>query len=172
MDDLKNLGYAPHVPTRWDKEKNYEKRILNGKQILIAGSGAGPVAKSLLWDEQMNQLFSLPVVFSNFVKRIECHSNETASFVSSLLTSMYESREIFSFVNGTSVPNLQDKELLASKKIVLPSEEVQRKFDGIKRNSIMLKYCGENLNLVALRDVLLPRLTSGELQIPKELLVS
>ena len=172
MDDLKSLGYAPRVPIRWDKVHNYSKRLLSGNQILIAGSGAGPVAKSLLWDEQMNLLFSQPVVFSNFVKRFECNSNDMASFVSSILTVMYESREIFTFVNGTSVPNLQDRELLTSKKVALPSNDLLRTFDSIKRTSIKRKYSGENSNLVAIRDSLLPRLISGELQIPDEMLAS
>jgi type I restriction enzyme S subunit len=172
MDDLKALGYAPRVPIRWDKLHNFSKRLLSGTQILIAGSGAGPVAKSLLWDESMNILFSKPVVFSNFVKRFECNSNEMASFVSSILTTMYESREIFTFVNGTSVPNLQDRELLIGKKVAVPSIDLLRAYDSIKRTSIKRKYSGENSNLVAIRDSLLPRLISGELQIPTEILSS
>jgi hypothetical protein len=83
---------------------------------------------------------------------------------------MYESREIFTFVNGTSVPNLQDSELLSVKKIALPSNEVLREFDKLKRNSIKLKYNGENYSLVQIKDSLLPRLISGELQIPEEML--
>ena len=172
MDDLKSLGYAPRVPIRWEKAQNYEKRLLRGTQILIAGSGAGPVAKSLLWDEQMNFLFPKPVVFSNFVKRFECNTNEMATFVSSILTTMYDSREIFTFVNGTSVPNLQDRELLTSKRVALPPKDLLRVFDDIKRTSIKLKYGGENSKLVAIRDSLLPRLISGELQIPEEMLAS
>jgi type I restriction enzyme S subunit len=172
MDDLKASGYAPRVPVRWDKTNNFSKRLLSGTQILIAGSGAGPVAKSLLWDEAMNNLFSQPVVFSNFVKRFECNSNEMASFVSSILSTMYESREIFTFVNGTSVPNLQDKELLTGKKVAVPSIDLLGAFDNIKRTSIKRKFSGENSNLVAIRDSLLPRLISGELQIPEEMLAS
>jgi type I restriction enzyme, S subunit len=172
MDDLKASGFAPRVPVRWDKTHNFSKRLLSGTQILIAGSGAGPVAKSLLWDEAMNNLFPQPVVFSNFVKRFECNSNEMASFVSSILSTMYESREIFKFVNGTSVPNLQDRELLTGKKVAVPSIDLLRAFDNIKRTSIKRKYSGENSNLVAIRDSLLPRLISGELQIPEEMLAS
>ena len=85
---------------------------------------------------------------------------------------MYESREIFTFVNGTSVPNLQDRELLTSKKVALPSNDLLRTFDSIKRTSIKRKYSGENSNLVSIRDSLLPRLISGELQIPDEMLAS
>ena len=95
-----------------------------------------------------------------------------ASFVSSILTNMYESREIFTFVNGTSVPNLQDRELLIGKKVAVPSIDLLRAYDSIKRTSIKRKYSGENSNLVAIRDSLLPRLISGELQIPTEILSS
>jgi len=172
MDDLKISGYASRIPMRWDKKHNYEKRLLSSSQVLVAGSGAGPVAKSLLWDESMNELFQHPVIFSNFVKRFECKTSENASFISSILNVMYESREIFTFVNGTSVPNLQDSELLSAKKIALPSNDVLREFDKLKRNSITLKYNGENHSLFQIRDSLLPRLISGELQIPEEMLAS
>ena len=172
MDDLKASGYAPRVPVRWDKSHNFSRRLLTGTQILIAGSGAGPVAKSILWDESMNNLFALPVVFSNFVKRFECNSHEMASFVSSILSNMYESREIFTFVNGTSVPNLQDRELLIGKKIVVPSIDLLHAFDSIKRNSIKYKYTGENSNLIAIRDSILPRLIAGDLHISEELFAS
>jgi type I restriction enzyme S subunit len=170
MDDLKSSGYASRIPMRWEKKHNYEKRLLSSSQVLVAGSGAGPVAKSLLWDQSMNELFQHPVIFSNFVKRFECTTSENASFISSILNVMYESREIFTFVNGTSVPNLQDSELLSVKKIALPSNEVLREFDKLKRNSIKLKYNGENYSLVQIKDSLLPRLISGELQIPEEML--
>jgi type I restriction enzyme S subunit len=145
---------------------------LNGLSILIAGSGAGPVGKSLLWDESMSGLFDGPVIYSNFVKRFECESRAIASFVSSVLSQMYSSGEMFIYVNGTSVPNLQDAELLNAKKIVLPSEGVLQKFDSLIRLNANLKFNGNNRTLAEIRDALLPRLISGELQIPEEMLVS
>jgi type I restriction enzyme S subunit len=172
MDDLKHIGFAPRTPLRWDKAHNHERRSLNGLSILIAGSGAGPVGKSLLWDESMSGLFDGPVIYSNFVKRFECESRAIASFVSSVLSQMYSSGEMFIYVNGTSVPNLQDAELLNAKKIVLPSEGVLQKFDSLIRLNANLKFNGNNRTLAEIRDALLPRLISGELQIPEEMLVS
>lgn len=172
MDDLKHIGFAPRTPLRWDKAHNHERRSLNGLSILIAGSGAGPVGKSLLWDESMSGLFDGPVIYSNFVKRFECESRAIASFVSSVLSQMYSSGEMFIYVNGTSVPNLQDAELLNAKKIVLPSEGVLQKFDSLIRLNANLKFNGNNRTLAETRDALLPRLISGELQIPEEMLVS
>jgi type I restriction enzyme S subunit len=170
MDDLKESGYASRAPLRWDKKSNYEKRLLTASQVLVAASGAGPVGKSLLWDESLNEIFEKPVIFSNFVKRLECNSNETASFVSATLQMMYRSREIFTFVNGTSVPNLQDTELLNSKRIALPPKSLLLAFDEYNRNVLKHKYSGENRTLKEIRDSLLPRLISGELQIPEEML--
>jgi type I restriction enzyme S subunit len=171
MDDLKANGFAPRTPLRWDKAHNHERRALNGKNILIAGSGAGPVGKSLLWDESMNLLFDGPVIYSNFVKRFECSSRTITSYVSSILSQMYSSGELFIYVNGTSVPNLQDGELLNGKTVVLPSEEILEKFDSLIRLNTTRRFSGVNQNLVEIRDSLLPRLISGELQIPEEMLV-
>jgi type I restriction enzyme S subunit len=172
MDDLKQNGFAARIPLRWEKRANYEKRLLGNQHILIAGSGAGPVGKSLLWDEAMNSLFDKPLVFSNFVKRFECKTQAEASYASSILARMYNSGEMFIYVNGTSVPNLQDGELLNGKTILIPPSELLKKFDDFVRTALRLKYCGENVSLVEIRDSLLPRLISGELQIPEEMLVS
>ena len=169
MDDLKSRGYADRTPVRWDKPEKVEKRRLENHHVLVAASGAGPVGKSLLWDEVMNDLFPGPVVFSNFVKRFESPDQYHATFVSQIMSHIYATGEIFEFVNGTSVPNLQDKELLRAKHVALPPVELLRTFDSIVRSGLLRRFSGENRTLTIIRDSLLPRLISGELRVPEDL---
>jgi restriction endonuclease S subunit len=154
MDELKDSGYAKRIPVRWDKESSYKKRLLTNRNIVVGGSGAGPVGKSMLWDETIANLFDKPVAFSNFVKRFEAESDEVATFVAYLLDEMYESREIFNYINGTSVPNLQDRELLQGKLIALPPKPLLVLFNSLARNLVRLKYSGTNMNIESISEIL------------------
>ena len=172
MDDLSLQGFAPRCPTRWAKQVGIDKRLPSNCDVLIGGSGAGPVAKSILWDDSLTRTFDRQVVYSNFVKRFSCPTEEHASFLQAHLGEMYESGEIFNFVNGTSVPNLQDQDLLMGKSVAVPSAGVLERYNSLVRNALARKYLGEIKTLAQIRDALLPRLISGELEIPDEMLAS
>jgi type I restriction enzyme S subunit len=172
IEDLKIQGLAPRAPMRWALRSNIEKRSLTSNQILIGGSGAGPVGKSILWDEKLNYLFDKPVIFSNFVKRFEGVNQEAATFAAFILESMKKSGEITEFVNGTSVPNLQDADLLNSKIIVYPDMALLKEFDRFVRLLIQKRFSGENIDLLALRGQLLINLIDGELSNINEYIAS
>ena len=172
IEDLKQLGLTLRAPIRWAQRRNIEKRNLNNRHILIGGSGAGPVGKSLLWDDEMAKLFDKPVIFSNFVKRFECETEELATYSAYLLNAMQKSGEIMEYVNGTSVPNLQDKDLLKNKMVVLPSQEILIEFNNIVRKTYKIRFSGENQKLSNLLEKILNGLIYGEIPIPQELKVS
>lgn len=172
IEDLKQLGLTLRAPIRWAQRRNIEKRNLNNRHILIGGSGAGPVGKSLLWDDEMAKLFDKPVIFSNFVKRFECETEELATYSAYLLNAMQKSGEIMEYVNGTSVPNLQDKDLLKNKIVVLPSQETLIEFNNIVRQAYKIRFSGENQKLSNLLEKILYGLIYGEIPIPQELKVS
>ncbi len=172
LDDLKGAGLAERTPVRWDKAENIGKRQSANNHVLIGGSGAGPVGKSLLWDSSIDALFDSPVIYSNFVKRFETSTQAEATFLYFLLQEMLVSGEIFEYVGGTSVPNLLDKTLLQSKIFVIPPEPLLRVFDALYRAALQIRYSGQSRYLAQLRDALLPRLISGELQLPEEMLVA
>jgi type I restriction enzyme S subunit len=170
MDDLKSNAIASRIPLRWNKKANVDKRQLSNCDVLIGGSGAGPVGKSMLWDSTIGDMFQEEVIFSNFVKRFKTENESLATFLWQKLDLMHQSGEIFTFVNGTSVPNLQDTDLLSATRVAMPPIEILTKQNDYVRNFIRMKFTGENATLERLRDSLLPRLISGELEIPAELL--
>lgn len=170
MDDLKSNTIASRIPLRWNKKANVDKRQLSNCDVLIGGSGAGPVGKSMLWDSTIGDMFQEEVIFSNFVKRFKTENESLATFLWQKLDLMHKSGEIFTFVNGTSVPNLQDTDLLSATRVAMPPIEILAKQNDYVRNFIRMKFTGENATLEQLRDSLLPRLISGELEIPAELM--
>jgi type I restriction enzyme S subunit len=81
------------------------------------------------------------------------------------LQTMRETGEVWEYVNGTSVPNLNVNALLSGKHIVKPPETVMSQFFRLVRPVYHRLFLGESRTLAALRDTLLPKLISGELRI-------
>jgi type I restriction enzyme S subunit len=112
LDDLRKDGYSEDAPIRWIKKSSLEKRQLFNCDVLIAGSGIGPVGKPLWVSLDMLDAYSNQVIYSNFVKRFRAKSPEIAVYVDRILFNMRESNEIWDYINGTSIPNLNDRDLL------------------------------------------------------------
>ena len=95
------------------------------------------------------------------------------SFLYQLFLTTRFKHHIDGYTNGTTVLHL-GKGALEEFKAVLPSQELMRQYENLvgifSRQAQLLSL--ENFGLTTLRDSLLPRLISGELQIPKEMLVS
>ncbi|HUX82053.1 MAG TPA: restriction endonuclease subunit S [Halothiobacillus sp.] len=167
LENLRSIGYAKDAPVRWVKSSAMEKRRVNECEVLIASSGAGPCGRPLWAGANFESIYGKPVIFSNFVKRLRCETSAKAIYVDRLLADMRESKEIWNFINGTSIPNLDDKLLLASKTVVLPSDGALLAFESIARVIYSKLYTEKAQTLIDLRDTLLPRLISGKLRLPE-----
>ena len=166
LEHLRLNGFSTAAPTRWVKPSVLEKRRLNENEVLIASSGAGPCGRPLWAGVDFETLYGMPVIFSNFVKRLDCRTADRAIFVDRLLSDMRDSREIWNYINGTSIPNLDDKLLLATKKVVMPTGDVLHAFADTVRAIYAKLYSQQAQTLATLRDTLLPRLISGQLCLP------
>ena len=143
LENLRSLGFAKDAPVRWVKPAAMEKRRVSEREVLVASSGAGPCGRPLWGGAAFESIYGMPVIFSNFVKRFDCGSAASAIYVDRLLASMRDSREIWNYINGTSIPNLDDKLLLTTKKVVIPSDDVLSAFEQIVRT---IFYLARNLN--------------------------
>jgi type I restriction enzyme, S subunit len=168
LEHLRSYGFSAQAPIRWVKKSALENRWLQESQVLIGGSGAGPCGRSLWAGAGFEAMYGMPVIFSNFVKRFECGVPARAIYVDRLLAGMRETKEIWNFINGTSVPNLDDKLLLSTKKVVLPSDDVLGAYEDIARAIYRKLYDQKAQTLSSLRDTLLPRLISGQLRLPDD----
>lgn len=167
LEHLRVDGFAKNAPVRWVKPSAMEKRRLGENEVLIASSGAGPCGRTLWAGAGFEALFGMPVIFSNFVKRLNCGSPARAIYIDRLLAEMRETREIWNYINGTSIPNLDDKLLLATKKVVVPDNAILAAFESFARTIFQRLYTQEAQTLANLRDTLLPRLISGQLRLPE-----
>lgn len=168
LKQLRELGEAPNVPLRFAKKSLIKKRSVSDYDVLIASSGIGPCGRTL-WigiDDYFNSCkSSKQTIYSNFVKRLHCVSPSVACFLDRHLNEMRANGEIQKYISGTSVPNLNDKGLLHSHQIILPSESLLDAFFEFALIVQRQLFSGENATLAQTRDVLLPKLMSGEIRL-------
>ncbi|HOC70907.1 MAG TPA: hypothetical protein PKO23_19035, partial [Candidatus Hydrogenedentes bacterium] len=165
MEALRNIGFAPAAPTRFVKPKAVETRLPTEKDVLIAASGAGPCGRPLWCSSLLASLYELPVIYSNFVKRLTTFSTAHAVYLDRVLIGKFENRTIHDFINGTSVPNLDAEGLLTGCTVLVPSDDALNAFLHLCRPTFASLYSKGNVTLSALRDTLLPKLLSGELRV-------
>lgn len=168
LQHIKENGFAGDAPVRWVKLNSVKKRTVSDNDILLGGSGAGPVGRSLYVHNSITNLYQYPIIYSNFCKRISAENKYVAYYVSEILHRMYITKEMNSFVTGTSVPNL-DINSLMNVKIIVPKTKLLKIFyENIVDPMLRWKYSNENLILANIRDTLLPKLISGEIRVPVE----
>jgi type I restriction enzyme, S subunit len=155
----------PAPPRRWLSQKQLESRVGADTEIWTAGSGSlGP---TLLVTQQLRSGFSLPLVYSNFVKRLTpCAGME--GFLPSAwfaVLDAWEAGEFSAFTTGTAMPNLDASALLGS--VMVPALEEAAALDLSNWCDLALDpaLLNENERLAALRDALLPPLLSGDLRV-------
>lgn len=164
LEHLRVTGDCPKAPIRWVKKNSIEKRQIQNVDLLIGGSGAGPCGRPLYASPLIAELVGHPVIYSNFVKRFRCKHSSQAIYLEHILWEMFNGGEIQNYINGTSVPNLNDKGLMAHS-IVLPESQLLKEFEKISQNWLKNLYLRESKTLSVLRDILLPKLLSGELSV-------
>lgn len=162
LQHLKEYGFSNDAPIRWIKESDLNKRILEESDVLIGGSGLGPVGRSQCFVSEFNVLYEFPIIYSNFCKRIRFKNKQLAIYVEHILENLYTTREINNYVNGTSVPNLDINGLLKHK-IILPTSDILLVFSKIKGKLFSNKFLGENKKLNNLKNVLIYKLMSGQI---------
>lgn len=161
LQHIREQGQA-HPPLRWVKEASLTKRQMSSCDILIASSGAGPCGRSLWVNPSLQAIFSNPLLYSNFCKRYRASTPHHALYFDRVLVDMRESGEIWEFINGTSLPNLDSGGLLKGKSVLAPPVDILESFGSLVQPVYGHLYSGESHTLATLRDTLLPKLLSGE----------
>lgn len=163
LEQLRKAGEAS-PPHRWIKASSIEKRRMSARDVLVAGSGAGPVGRTLWISPVLAKSFDAPLIYSNFCKRLAADSIDMAIYIDFILDEMRNTGETFDYVTGTSVPNL-DLQGLLRRVVPIPPPRVLEAFASIVVPIRERLYSGENRTLAALRDALLPKLLSGEIRV-------
>jgi type I restriction enzyme S subunit len=160
------------VPHRFHAPSNLRSRRLKIGDILFEVSGGSkgqPVGRTLLLTPQLMSSFDGDVICASFCKRILPNADKYGAELLYLsFLEGYESGEIEQFqVQSTGISNFKWTEYIAQTERVVPPEALRLRFrDQVAPNFAAIATLGLQIqNLRSTRDLLLPRLLSGQINL-------
>ena len=171
IPDVKQ-GNKGKMPIRYILPKNFENKKLNENNIVLEISGGSPTqstGRTVFITEDFLNRFDKDLICTNFCKIIKPVSNYEI-FIYLYFNYLYDKDVMFAYENGTTgIKNFDIKSFINNFLIVIPSQEdvtnfnklVKDVFDIIMHNGLEIE------KLQKLRDTLLPKLMSGEIDVFK-----
>jgi len=168
-------GSDNKVPTRFILKKNYENKKLLLGDIVIEISGGSPTqstGRSIFINKNIISRYNGKILCTNFCRIIRPVDFNRGIWLQMYINYLYKKNVFFNFENGTTgIKNLDLNAILNKYKIFSPSEDIIHLFS--ERMEVILDSI-QNLGmeikrLENIRDTLLPKLLSGEIEIPDDL---
>lgn len=164
-------GNFTSVPDRYVSSRELAGRLVKASDILLEASGGGkdqPVGRVIFLTDCLLQRLKPPVAPASFCRLVRAKSQPgLPEYVFCLLSQMYFDGRIEKFQKqSTGLRNLSMRQLCADK-ATLPSKEIVTDFGRCVRpwlEAVSL-YRDHSYLLGASRDLLLPRLISGQLSV-------
>ena len=167
-------GDLLNVPFRYHKESNLKSRKLLTGDIVFEVSGGSkgrgqPVGRSLLITERILSSFDAPAICASFCKLIRSNGVVSSEFLYMYLFESYRNGvlEQYEKQSASNIVNFGFEELIDEQKILIPNGNQMKEFTkNIKPFFTLISTLGQqNAKLREARDVLLPRLMSGEIEV-------
>ncbi|MBN7761538.1 restriction endonuclease subunit S [Nitratireductor aquibiodomus] len=162
-------GGAEKVPSRYTTTKKVERRRLQDLDILLEVSGGSPTqptGRSILLTSSILERFEGDVVCASFCRRLRPHNLQTAMIAWAHLTCLYGEGGTWEYQNqSTGISNFQTTHFLGAEQIVWPGPAIAEMFASYVEPFVRSLTRNENLALAATRDLLLPKLMSGEIRL-------
>jgi type I restriction enzyme S subunit len=164
-------GLANRVPIRFIKQAKLDKASPNHGDILIEISGgteSQSTGRTTYLSPGVEALFELPLFYSNFCRLLRVRDVKYSLFLYCYLRHLYDSDEFFNLENGTSgIKNLDYKAFLFDVEYPMPSNEEAASFsEQVKPYFAKINSSKKQIaQLQSLRDLLLPKLMSGEVRV-------
>lgn len=162
-------GAIQSVPVRYVESKKLKTRKLERGDIVIEVSGGSkdqPTGRSLFISDNILKRLELPSEPASFCRRFKPKSYEIGLLLAVHFQLMYQAGKTWEYQNqSTGISNFQTKYFLEAEHIVIPSDDVLDAF--VKQVSPMMDmiHSNQNIELAKLRDTLLPKLLSGEIEL-------
>jgi type I restriction enzyme, S subunit len=162
-------GGVGKVPTRYTTKKKAATRILKDLDIVIEVSGGSPTqptGRSLLVTQSVLDRFSAPLVCASFCRRFRPKTSSAGLIAASHLKHLYSIGGTWEYQNqSTGISNFQTTHFLEAEKVIWPGDAVCGAFSDLLMPLIRTTARNEDITLSATRDLLLPKLMSGEIRI-------
>jgi len=163
-------GNKGKMPTRYILPKNYASKKLTTGDIVVEISGGSPTqstGRCTAISESLLNRYDSGMVCTNFCRAIKPISGYSM-FIYYYWQYLYDKGVFFSYENGTTgIKNLDINGFLGTEPIIIPPEEKVLAFDDYCQTVFDQIFANgkESEQLAQLRDALLPKLMSGELDV-------
>lgn len=165
-------GDLTSCPLRYHKKSNYSARELKENDIIIEVSGGTaeqPVGRTLLVTKDVIDRLAGKVICASFCKQIRLNTEVVSPYYFYYwMRFLYNTRIIDRFqLQSTGIINFKFEYFLRKGDVMLPPKDLMDRFDEkvkVLYDEISL-LAQQNENLAMQRDLLLPRLMSGKLEV-------
>lgn len=163
-------GGRGKMPTRYIRPKSLKTRRLLDGDLVVEVSGGSPTqstGRAAVISQALLDRYDKGLVCTNFCRALR-PAEGYGMFLYHYWQHLYDLGMFFPYENGTTgIKNLDLAGLLQAEPIVIPPPQLVRRFDGVCQAVAAKVYANglESERLAALRDLLLPRLMSGELDV-------
>ena len=163
-------GNKGKMPTRYILPKNYASKKLTAGDIVVEISGGSPTqstGRCTAISESLLNRYDSGMVCTNFCRAIKPILGYSM-FIYYYWQYLYDKGVFFSYENGTTgIKNLDITGFLGTEPIVIPPKEKVLAFDDYCQTVFDQIFANgkESEQLAQLRDTLLPKLMSGELDV-------
>ena len=163
-------GNKGKMPTRYILPKNYAAKQLVDGDIVVEISGGSPTqstGRAAAVSDALLARYDKGMVCTNFCKALKPRAGYSM-YVYYYWQYLYDRDIFFSYENGTTgIKNLDINGFIETEPIVIAPEGLVEKFDAVCQTIFSKIYANgmENEHLALVRDTLLPKLMSGEIDV-------
>ena len=163
-------GSKGKMPTRYILPKNYAAKRLADGDIVVEISGGSPTqstGRATAISTALLNRYDKGMVCTNFCKALK-PIRGYSTYVFHYWQHLYDAGVFFLYENGTTgIKNLDISSFLETEPIVIAPAALIERFDALCRPIFANIYVNgfENEKLTSVRDTLLPRLLSGEIDV-------
>ena len=169
IPDVKN-GNKGKMPTRFILPKNYVAKHLVAGDVVVEISGGSPTQSTgriASISQSLLDRYDKGMVCTNFCKAMKPKSGYSM-FVYYYWQYLYDKNVFFLYENGTTgIKNLDISGFIETEPIILPPVELVEEFDAFCHSVFDVIFANglQNEKLANMRDALLPKLMSGEIDV-------
>jgi type I restriction enzyme S subunit len=160
------------VPVRYTSQKKLAGRKLEDGDLLLEVSGGSkdqPTGRSLFISAALLSQFDCPVEPASFCRLLRPVNKEVGMLLAQHLTYIYAQGKTWEYQNqSTGIANFQTTHFLETELVACPPDDVLKAFAETVQPLIARAHLTQIQELASLRDVLLPKLISGQLAINDE----
>lgn len=163
-------GNKGKMPTRYILPKNYAAKQLVDGDIVVEISGGSPTqstGRAAAVSDTLLARYDKGMVCTNFCKALKPRAGYSM-YVYYYWQYLYDRNIFFSYENGTTgIKNLDINGFIETEPIVIAPEDLVEKFDAVCQTVFSKIYANgmENEQLALVRDTILPKLMSGEIDV-------